>query len=396
MTRRRGNNEGCLHQKANGSWKALVTLQGRRLTKTFKTRRAAQDWLKLTVRQIDDGMTYASVKTTLEEYLIDWLTGEKTVMRKSTWDHYQQLIQTYIIPNIGKAILRDLRTERIQKFYTSLVNQKVGVPTIQKIHKLLRSSLGNAAKTGMIVRNPVSYARPPSDPVSEMKILDESQVIHFLVSIIGHRWEALFHLAITTGMRRGELLGLRWDDLDWIKQTIKVERQINGPVKIDVKFQPLKTKFSRRTIVLGEKTIQVLRDHYEREQVKRIAAGKKWVENGLIFTNSRGGPICANHMIKVFQELLEASGLPKIRFHDLRHTAASLMLNNGIPTIVVSRRLGHSKASTTLDVYGHLIESMQNEAAELMDELVTPVKLLPTVPNCSRPPKLQNIMTSRS
>jgi integrase len=211
-----------------------------------------------------------------------------------------------------------------------------------------------------------------------MKVLDEGQVSQFLISILGHRWEALFYLAIATGMRRGELLGLKWEDIDWLKQTVKVARQIRPGGQ---SFQPLKTRFSRRTIMIGAKTIQVLRDHYERQQDIRKAAGRKWVENDLVFTNTHGGPLCANHMTQVFQELLEACGLPKIRFHDLRHTAASLMLNNGIPPIVVSRRLGHSKASTTLDVYGHLLDGMQNEAASLMDDLITTVKLFPIVPD---------------
>ena len=133
--------------------------------------------------------------------------------------------------------------------------------------------------------------------------------------------------------------------------------------------------------MLGQKTIVILREHYEREQSKRLVAGKKWVDNGLIFTNSRGGPVYPNYLVTVFHKFLEASGLPSIRFHDLRHAAASLMLNNGIPPIVVSRRLGHSKASTTLDMYGHLLDGMQNEAASLMDDLITPVKLFPIVPD---------------
>jgi integrase len=378
MARRRGNNEGCLHQKANGSWKAAVMLQGRRLSKTCKTRKEAQEWLRLTFSQIDNGLTFASTKIKLAEYLADWLATEKTIMRQSTWSHYSQLTSAYIIPNVGKITLRDLRTEHIQKLYNCLGGQGVGAPTIQKIHKLLRSAVGNAAKTGTIPRNPVAFAHPPAGSVSEMKILDDSQVSQFLISIIGHRWEALYYLAIATGMRRGELLGLKWEDIDWLKQTVKVERQIRPG---DQSFQPLKTRFSRRTITIGAKTIQVLHDHYERQQKTRKNSGSKWVENSLVFTNTHGGPLCANHMTRVFQELLEACGLPKIRFHDLRHTAASLMLNNGIPPIVVSRRLGHSKASTTLDVYGHLIDSMQEEAATLMDNLVTPVKLFPTVPD---------------
>ena len=219
-----------------------------------------------------------------------------------------------------------------------------------------------------------------NEPMNEMMILNESQVNQFLVAAFGHRWEALFHLAIVTGMRQMELLGLKWDDLDWIRYSIKVERQLVYTDKNELRFSALKTRFGKRSIELGEKTIGRLHSHYEQQQALRRKAGDMWVENGLIFSNRHGGPINRRNLQEVFHNLVKDAGLPKIRFHDLRHTAASLMLNNGIPPIVVSRRLGHSKTSITLDVYGHLIPSMQTEAAHLIDDLVTPIVLHPIAP----------------
>jgi len=239
---------------------------------------------------------------------------------------------------------------------------------------VLHSALQQALKTGIITRNPASPTSPPKQPIKEMAILNESQISQFLVTAIGHRWEALYHLAIITGMRQMEILGLKWVDLDWVKQTIKVERQLERPDgKSGVHFSAPKTRLGRRTIALGGKTIQVLQNHYERQQEQRLKASDDWTEYDLIFTNRNGGPIHPRNLLRNFKQLLDESGLPAIRFHDLRHTAASLMLNNGIPPIVVSRRLGHSKASITLDIYGHLIPSMQAQAADLMDELVTPI-----------------------
>ncbi len=334
-----------------------------------------QEWIKQTQEQVDNGMTFAGYRQCLTDYLTSWLTNEAPTMRRKTMMHYSQLIRDYIAPYIGKVTLGNLRTADLQELYTQLINRKVGIPTIRKVHKLLHSSLGLAVETSLIGRNPASYAHPPRESMSEMKILDEQQVNQFLVSIIGHKWEALFHLAITTGMRRGELIGLKWDDVDWIKRTITIQRQLSPPDNTGVRFLSLKTKSGKRSVKLGEKTILVLRDHYERQQLRRQAAGNGWIDCGLIFPNTKGVPISACHLYRVFQELLEAAGLPKIRFHDLRHTSASLMLNNDIPPIVVSRRLGHSKASTTLDLYGHQLPSMQAEAAELMDNLVTPITL---------------------
>jgi integrase len=375
--RRRCNHEGGLYQRSNGSWSAQVSLQGRRISKTFKSQREAVEWIRTARNQIDLGMTYTSTKRSLAEHLTAWLENSKPVMRSRTWNHYEQLARMYVIPNIGEVVLKDLSTETLQALFSWLIGQGVGTYTVVKIHTLLHSALKVAVDAGIISRNPASRAHPPKPANTEMKILDEGQVSQFLVYVMGHRWEALFHLAIATGMRQMELLGLKWDDLDWIQKKVKVERQLVRPDKTGVKFQGTKTRFGQRSIALGDQTINVLRGHYERQQADRLSAGKKWVEYGLMFANSRGGPIEPRNLLTEFHQLLDRAGLPSIRFHDLRHTAASLMLNHGVAPIVVSRRLGHSKASITLDIYGHLIPSMQEGVGQLMDDLVAPIQLQP-------------------
>jgi len=202
-----------------------------------------------------------------------------------------------------------------------------------------------------------------------------------------HRWEALFRLDIVTGMREMEILGLQWNDLDWLRQTVRVERQLVRPDKTGVKFLGPKTRSGKRLIDLDDITIQILRSHYERQQSERLAAGEKWEEYGLIFPSSNGTPIFPRNLQREFHKLLENAGLPRVRFHDLRHTAASLMLNHGVPAIVVSKRLGHARVSITEDTYGHLIPGMQVEAAKLISELITPVQLYPIVPEASSEPQ---------
>jgi integrase len=296
-------------------------------------------------------------------------------MSERTVGQYRQLIRDYINPKVGKARINDLRYEHIQGLYNLLLEEGVGVYTIRKIHTLLHSALELAVKTGKIGHNPASFARPPKEPSHEMAILNESQVSQLLVAAQGHRFEALFHLAVISGMRQMELLGLKWNDLDWVKQTLKIERQLNRPDGNGLKFSAPKTRHGRRSIVLGNKSIEVLRAHYERQQEVRLTVGRAWQEHGLIFTTSLGTPIHPRNLVRDFKRLLRDAGLPIIRFHDLRHTAASLLLNQDIPVITVSRRLGHAKASITLDIYGHLIPSMQGEIAELIDELVMPVPI---------------------
>lgn len=176
-------------------------------------------------------------------------------------------------------------------------------------------------------------------------------------------------------MRQMELLGLKWTDIDWVKQTLKVERQLERSTIDQVKFVQPKTNYGRRSLALGDQTITVMRRHYERQNEERKAAGERWSEYGLIFTTKTGTPINYRNLVRAFKLLLQNAGLPSIRFHDLRHTAASLMLNHGIPVIVVSRRLGHTKPSITLDVYGHMFPSIQVEAPQKIDDLITPIEI---------------------
>ena len=204
-----------------------------------------------------------------------------------------------------------------------------------------------------------------------MKYFDQDQVRCFLQTVKDNddRYLALFQLAITTGMRQGEILGLKWNDLSWKRKTLQVQRQLKRKKGGGFTFSSPKTKSGKRTLVLGSKTIELLTLHQEILKQEQIIAGDQWSENNLIFPNTIGNPTQPDKLSKRFKRLTKLAGLPEIRFHDLRHTAATLMLNQGVPVLVVSRRLGHAKPSTTLDVYGHLIASMQTEVAELMDTI---------------------------
>jgi integrase len=176
-------------------------------------------------------------------------------------------------------------------------------------------------------------------------------------------------------MRESELLGLKWQDLDWVRQTLKVERQYERPHGDGIIFTPPKTKKGKRSIKLGNKSIEALRNHFDSQQEERIAAGEAWKEYDLIFSTRVGTPIQQRDLMRSYKILLQDAGLPPFRFHDLRHTAASILLNNGVPIIVVSGRLGHARASITSDIYGHLMPNMQDEAAQLIDDLVTPTEV---------------------
>ena len=261
----------------------------------------------------------------------------------------------------------------IDAFYQNRIKAKTGNRTVRYIHSVLHRALGKAVKVGLLTRNPADGATPPRLNQGEMLVLNESQVTQFLIAAQGSRHEVLFHLAVKTGMRQGELLGLKWGDLDWMTGALQVNRQVQ---RIDGKsyiFVEPKTKMGRRMIQLGEASLQALRQQVERQRIEKELAGERWKENGLIFASSVGTPTDLRNLLREFKEALVKAGLPDIRFHDLRHTAASIMLKHNIPVFTVSRVLGHAKPSITLDIYAHMIPGMQDEVARLMDEVITPI-----------------------
>jgi integrase len=272
---------------------------------------------------------------------------------------------------LGHLKMRDLQPQHVQYLYNQLRDQNHSNRNVQLVHGVLHRSLNVAQKQGLIGKNPASVVELPKVVRKELEILDDNQVRQFLIVAQGHRYETLFHIAVTTGMRMGELLGIKWSDLDLSSGVIYIKRQLQRVPGKGFKFSPPKTQAGRRMVQLGQSTMRQLVEHRKRQETEHQR--KDWQENDLIFPAPSGIPTDQRNLHRYFKPLLEKAGLPNIRFHDLRHTAATLMLMNGIPLMVVSRRLGHSKPSTTLDIYGHFLPGMQSEAADLMDELVTPI-----------------------
>jgi len=372
---RRGRNEGTIYKKANDTWRAQVTIDGQRLSFTAKKRSECYDWLRKTLDQIDQGMTFETQNLTLKEYLKDWITIRKNVLRPKTSFQYEKLINIYIQPAMGKVKLKDLNIRMINRFYENLVNKGVGPWNIRYTHQVLHAALEQAVKNGAIGRNPAHGAIVPRVEHKEMQILNEQQVGQFLVAASNSKYRTLYHLAVTTGMRFSELRGLSWSDVDWIKGSIAVKRQIQDiPGKGPVLGAP-KTRSGTRTILLGETTLNELKSQNQRIESEKAMAGESWQENALIFPSKLGTPFGVMSLQKDFKKMLKAANLPNIRFHDLRHTAASLMLNHGISALVVSKILGHSNPGVTLSVYAHSTLDMQSKAVSIMDEIVTPINV---------------------
>ena len=371
----RGRNEGSLSQRSNKNWQAQIYNDGKRISHTFTTKQAAQVWLRQMQGQLEQGLNYQGTKTTLAEYLPQWLENSRITLRENTAYHYALVVRKHILPRIGKLQLKDLTLARVEQFYSQLIQDGIGIRTVRITHNILHKALEKAVRYRLILYNPCHGAALPRYKHGEMKVLDQSQVTTFLIAAQDSPYQALYHLAVVTGMRQGELFGLKWSDLQWTSGILHVQRQAHDIAGKGASFSEPKTKSGRRTIALGDNTLQVLRQHRNSEPGRISTAGNRWKDNDLIFPSTFGTPINPSNMRLDFNQVLVKAGLPKIRFHDLRHTAASLMLNHGVPAIVVSKILGHSKPSITLDIYGHLYVEMKDEAAKLMDQLVSPIRV---------------------
>lgn len=370
MKHHRGRNEGSISQRPNGAWRAQLCQKGSRLSKDFHSKEQALVWIRTIQSQMDRGFLISGSDITLSEFLAGWLENRRLALREKTTYHYGSLIRNHINPYIGETKIRDLRLSVIEEFYSQLVDRGVGARTVQIIHNVLHAAMEKAVRHGLLAANPTQGATLPNYMQDEMRTLDSSQVSRFLMTAKSSPYYGLYFFAVTTGMRLGELLGLKWSDLDWSTGTIRVNRQKQDvPGKGTSLVEP-KTRSGRRAIFLGKGSLEVLRYQKGYLAACKTEKGERWSENDLIFPNSVGNLGDYSNIRSDFNKVLEEAGIPRIRFHDLRHTAASLLLNHNVPVIVVAQILGHTRPSVTLDIYSHVFTTMQGEAAAVMDRIV--------------------------
>ena len=260
----RGRNQGSVWQRGN-RYRAAYTLNGRQVSKSFETKTAAQSWLNEKLTQKDRGILSTSSQATLQEYLTQWMKVQATRLKPKSVIRYQQIARDYVFPHLERKKLRDLTIFNVEQLYQTLLEQGVSIRNVRYVHSLLHCCLKDAALRGLIHSNPAHGARQPKSQQKEMLILDEYQVMQFLMAVKGHRHEALYNLVIKTGIRQGELLGLKWSDVNWQKPNLRIQRaayRVKGEGTI---FTSPKTKSGRRTIPLGNETLQMLQEHRNRQ-----------------------------------------------------------------------------------------------------------------------------------
>jgi integrase len=374
-SKRNRKGDGSIYLTKSGKYRASIWLQnGTRKTKVFQTKKEAVVWIKNLQHQLDQGLDSKAFQLTFQEYLDYWKDTFLDKLRPNTQADYKRCIQNYIIPQLGTYRISDLSPMLINSFYANLAKDGISDRLRLYIHQVLHKTCEDGIKLGLFYRNPTKGASRPKYNHQEMQIFDEEQVQLFLIASQNSRYHTLYEIAVKYGIREGELFGLQWDDIDWDKGTLSIRRQVQRVAGEGLVFSPPKTRAGRRTIHLGTTTLLSLKSQQEYVAMQKRSMGENWKENNLIFPSTIGTPIEQSNLLKDFYKILQSAGLPNIRFHDLRHTAASIMLTFA-PVIDVSRILGHSLPSTTLNIYGHLIPNGQPVIANKMDEILTPIEV---------------------
>jgi integrase len=348
-------------------WDAYDAETGGRKQKSrgaFRTQKAAQQHLATVITQVNDGTYMEPSKQPFARFLVDeWLPAVGNLVRPLTHDRYGKIVKLYVVKrDIGGIPLRALSGGHLTGLYGELEQAGLSVGTRRLVHNVLRRALNDAVRWGKIARNPAAASDPPALPRSRAQSWSARELRTFLAHVDGDRLFALWRLAATTGMRRGELLGLLWRHIDLEAGRLRVEQQLI-PTKGGATFGPPKSRRSERTIALDPATVDTLRHHRDTQQLERALAGPAYTDGDLVFCNELGAPIYPQRLTERFAGHRRAAGIPTGSLHVLRHTAATIALTEGVPLHVVAGRLGDD-ARTLLGTYAHLLPHSDAQAAE--------------------------------
>ena len=375
---KRGNGEGSIyHRASDNKWVGSITLEsGKRKVFYGKTQKEVQEKMKVALYEQQKGMLPATTtKVTVAQFLKDWLeTTQKYDVRPRTYERYEEVVRLHISPILGRHQLQKLTTHHVESFYAKKLEEGLSSRTVNTFHNVLHKALDKARKSRLIVENVCDLVDPPRVEDVEGTPLTLKQVKQLLRIAKGHRIEALLTLALATGMRRGELLGLKWQDIDFEKSILQIRRIMSRvPTKLKSEAKKgqveaaTKAKKSRRSIIIVPLAFEALQQHQERQREARKKAGDRWIDRDLVFCTSIGTPLNPDRDVRLpFKRLLSEAKLPDIRFHDLRHSAATLLLGMGIHPKIVQEILGHSSIAVTMNVYSHVLPTMQQDAMGML------------------------------
>ncbi|MGH7687477.1 MAG: tyrosine-type recombinase/integrase [Candidatus Dormibacteria bacterium] len=372
MAGRRGRGEGSIFKRSDGRWAAYATaFNGQRRYVYGQTRTEVARKLAEVTQQRDSGLPMPAGRQTVAAFLADWLQGQRSQLRPKSWRRQEEHIRIHIAPVIGAVVLRRLAPQHLNHLYANRLAAGLSPVSVHHIHATVHRALVHAVRWGLVPRNVADLVDPPRVSRREMSVLSPDQVRRLLEAATGGPLEAIIAVTVSTGLRRGEVLGLRWRDVDLDASVLRVVGTLQRDYNRQLVISEPKTMRSRRQVELSTLAADALRRHRTAQTQLRLLLGAQWHDHDLVFPNAFGKPQDGSHLLLgQFVPLLLRAGLPRIRFHDLRHTAATLLLGRGVHPKVVSEMLGHTTVGITLDLYSHVTPTMHRAAAVAMDDVL--------------------------
>ncbi len=381
---KRGNGEGSITHRRDGRWMGQITVghdpkTGRLKRRTFygKTRREISDKLANAITELQNGRFAQATTLTVAEWISAWLDRYAQTKRTSTWENYESLARVHIVPALGAKKLRDLRPEHLQLFYNELlrtgaVRREGGLAptTVRQVHAVIHEVLEQAVREELVGRNVSDFVSPPTAPHFEIQPPSVEHTARLLKVARGHRLYALFLLYLGSGMRRGEALALRWQDVDLSHGTIAVHRTLVRTNTKGLVFHEPKTRLSWRVIPIPDLVRQALVAHCARQAEEKFLVGEAYEDQDLVFATPIGHPIDPGNANRTFDLLLKAAGLRHYRLHDLRHAFATRLLELGEHPKVVQVLLGHSSIAQTLNTYSHVSPGLTERAVQRLNDVL--------------------------
>jgi integrase len=410
--RKRGNAEGSIYKMKDGRWRGAITTGWKlnaagkkvpiRKVITAATRHEVAEQMTNSLRDQHRGININPGRHTVGAFLAEWLENTaRPSVRPKTYRSYEQMVRNHLsktvppekwkdkeldaVPGLKDVLLTKLTLPRLQRFFNEKLSAGNSPALVRYLRVVLRIALQEAVKGDLVPRNVAALTTPPRVEKKEPEPFTPEQAGRFLKAAMGHRLEALFTSALAVGLRSGECSALRWPDVDLDKAEITVRHTLqrvkqDGEKKAHLTLLPPKSDKSRRKIETPAACVTALRAHQVRQEQEKALAGSRWKETGHVFTSTIGTPIDDRKILKEFDALVKAAGLPKQRFHDLRHACISLLGAQGVPLKVIAEIVGHSDIRLTQNVYQHVYSEAKRAAANTMDTLLTSLANSPEKP----------------
>ncbi len=384
MATKRGHGEGTIGQLADGRWQGRIRYKDANTGMQYRTavygksQKEARDKLKKVIKDLDCGVAPTTGKMTFGEWLDYWLENHvKRQNRLTTWENYATIVRVHIKPVVGQIRLSHLQARDLQKLYnqkfdSGRVDGKGGLSakTVGLIHLVCHSALKQAIRENIIARNVTEATTRPTKERTEIQPMNEEQVRQFLLTSKNDRFFAAFYLLISTGLRRGEAMGLKWADIDMEAKTLHIQRSLVKTNTEKAKFHPTKTPKSNRLVPLAPDVLEALKAHKAKQEDEKAKLDTAYEDQDMVFCREDGVPIYPDVLDNKFHTLLEKANLPHFRVHDLRHTFATMMLKQEVHAKIVQEIMGHSNIAVTLNTYSHVLPGIKEDAMQKIQSIL--------------------------